>query len=82
MDDFRFYVFFNSISVIPPLWEFDNERLCAMEIEKISPQDVIKLSARSIGQHLTHWATRAPQIRGGIEENSKVFLLFLNENML
>ena len=30
-DDLRFYVLFNSISVIPGGWADDNERLCAME---------------------------------------------------
>ena len=28
----RFYVLFNSISVISGRWEIDNERLCAMEL--------------------------------------------------
>ena len=40
MDNLRFYVLFNSISVISGLWADDNERLCAMEtpftVEKIS----------------------------------------------
>ena len=31
MDDLRFYVLFNSISVILGRWVDDNERLCAME---------------------------------------------------
>ena len=31
MDDMRFFVLFNSISVISGLWADDNERLCAME---------------------------------------------------
>ena len=31
MDDLRFYVLFNSVSVISGWWEVDNERLCAME---------------------------------------------------
>ena len=31
MDDFQFYVLFNSISVISGQWADDNERLCAME---------------------------------------------------
>ena len=30
-DDLRFYVLFNSISVISGQWVDDNERLCAME---------------------------------------------------
>ena len=30
-DDLRFYVLFNSISVISGPWADDNERLCAME---------------------------------------------------
>ena len=32
MDDLRFYVLFNSISVISGQWEDNNERLCAMEL--------------------------------------------------
>ena len=32
MDDLRFYVLFNSISVMSGRWEVDNERLCAMEL--------------------------------------------------
>ena len=31
-DDMRFYVLFNSISVISGQRELDNERLCAMEL--------------------------------------------------
>ena len=31
MEDLRFYVLFNSISVISGRWEIDSERLCAME---------------------------------------------------
>ena len=31
MADLRFYVLFNSISVISGRWANDNERLCAME---------------------------------------------------
>ena len=32
MDDLRFYVLFNSISVISGQWEVDNERMYAMEL--------------------------------------------------
>ena len=32
IDDLRFYVLFNSISVISGRWEVDKERLCAMEL--------------------------------------------------
>ena len=32
MDDLRFYVLFNSVSIISGRWEVDNERLCAMEL--------------------------------------------------
>ena len=41
MDDLRFYVLFNIISVISGEWADDSKRLCAMEpdtVEKISPQ--------------------------------------------
>ena len=45
-------------------WADDNERLCAngtpFMVEKNLPQAGLKLgTARSVGQHLTHWATRA-----------------------
>ena len=32
MDDLRFYVLFNNISVISGRWLDDNERLCAREL--------------------------------------------------
>ena len=32
MDDLRFYVLFNSVSVISGRWEVDNERLYAIEL--------------------------------------------------
>ena len=65
MDDLRFYILFNSISVISGCSAGDNERLCAVQpyfyVEKISPQVGPKLrTARSVGQHLTHLATCAP----------------------
>ena len=45
MDNLRFYVLFNSISVISGRCLDDNERLCAMEltVEKISPRVRIEL---------------------------------------
>ena len=33
MNDLRFYILFNSISVIEGQWEIDNERMCAMYYE-------------------------------------------------
>ena len=32
MDDLRFYILINSVSVISGRWVVDNERLCAMEL--------------------------------------------------
>ena len=32
MDDLRFYMFFNSVSVISGGWAVDNEKLCEMEL--------------------------------------------------
>ena len=32
IDDLRFYVLFNSVSVISGQWEVDNKRLCEMEL--------------------------------------------------
>ena len=41
MDDLRFNILFNRVSVISEGWEVDNERLCVMKlllrVEKISP---------------------------------------------
>ena len=51
MGDFRFYVLFNSFSVISGGWLGDDERLCATE-----PR------LRSVGQRLTYLATGAPGI--------------------
>ena len=58
MDDLRFYVLFNSTSVISGQWADDNERLCCetpFAVEKISPRAGLKLgTARSAGQRLVH----------------------------
>ena len=53
MDDLRFYVLFNSISVIPVRGLDDNDRLCAMELRLrlrrfLSSEDRTR-SARSVG---------------------------------
>ena len=46
MDDLRFYVLFNSISVISGRWADENERLCAMEprlrVKRSSPHAGIR----------------------------------------
>ena len=48
MEDMRFYVLFNIISVISGQWKVGNEKLCAMETpftaDKISPRAGIKLN--------------------------------------
>ena len=59
MDDLRFCVLFNSISVIPGQWAGDNERLCAMApclwLEKFLLQARLKpRAARSAGQCSTY----------------------------
>ena len=59
MDDLRFYVLFNSISVISGRWADDNDRLCAMEprlrLKRSSPRAGLELTTtRSVGQRLTH----------------------------
>ena len=64
MDDLRFYVLFNSISVISGQWAGDNERLCAMEphlpLKRSSPQVRLEPgTARSVDQRLTQLATWA-----------------------
>ena len=59
MDDLRFYVLFNSISVISGRWADDNERLCAEESRlqlrrfRLEWARTVR-TARSVGQRLTH----------------------------
>ena len=58
-NDLRFYLLFNSVSVISGRWADDNERLCAIEprsrLKRSSPQAWLELTtARSVGQRLTH----------------------------
>ena len=55
----RFYVLFNSISVISEQWADGDERLCAVEprlrLERSSSQAGLELAtARSVGQRLIH----------------------------
>ena len=60
MDDLRFYVLFNSISVISGQCsdDNDNERLFAMELRlrlrRFHQSEDRTQSARSVGQRLTH----------------------------
>ena len=59
MDDLRFYVLFNSISVISGQWADDNDRLCEMKprlrLKRSSPRAGLELTtASSVGQRLTH----------------------------
>ena len=58
MDDLRFYILFNSFSVISGRCSDDNERLCAMELRlrlrRFHLSEDRAWSARSIGQRLTH----------------------------
>ena len=60
----RFYVLFNSISVISGRCLDDNERLWAIELvygrEHFASSGDRTRSARSAGQGFTHWATGAP----------------------
>ena len=58
MDDWGFYVLFNSILVISGQWADDNERLCAMEpCLQLRIFRLVGLGLRtdrSVGQRLTH----------------------------
>ena len=70
MGDLRFYVLFNSVSVISGRWTDDNERLRAMEprlrSKRSPPQAGIEPgTARSVGQRLTHYATGVPRRLNG-----------------
>ena len=63
----RFYVLFNSTSVISERWFGDKEWLCAMELhlrlERLPPRTGLEPgTARSVGQCLTHWAIWSPVI--------------------
>ena len=49
----RFYVFFNSISVISGRWEVDNERLCAVELR-------LWLRGFRLQRPLDQWASAWP----------------------
>ena len=62
-DDLRFYVVFNSISVMSERCEIDNENQCAMELRLWMSGDRTR-SPRSVGQRLTLWATGAPYFLG------------------
>ena len=56
MDDLRFYVLFNSTSVISGCWVGDNERLCAMEPSlqlKRSPPSMGKVSKKAGNTHIS-----------------------------
>ena len=62
-----FYILFNSVSVISGRWDVDNERLCANWSFLCGWEDFVASgdrtqSARSVGQRLTHWATRPPNV--------------------
>ena len=59
MDDLRFYILFNRMSVISGRRTDNNGRLCAMEphlrLEKIPPVEGLEpRTDRSIGQRLTY----------------------------
>ena len=58
MDDMRFYVLFNSVSVISGRCMDDNERLCAMilrlRLRRYTSSEDRTRFTRSIGQRLTH----------------------------
>ena len=63
MDDLRFYVLFNSISVISGRWLGGNERLCAVELctidtmntmTTVTSQNIAILDVLSIGINLKY----------------------------
>ena len=65
IDDLRFYVLFNSISVKSGRWVGDHERLCAMEpclcLNGSPPLAGLETrTVRSANQRLTHCAAGAP----------------------
>ena len=67
MDDFRFNILFNSISVISGRWLGDSERLCAMEprlrLERFLSQAGLEPeTARTVGQRLINGASGTPHI--------------------
>ena len=74
MDYLRFYVLFNSISVISGRWADDNERLCAMEfrlrLRRFRLERGRTWTARSVGQRLTRRANGASLIDRWIDDFS------------
>ena len=60
MDDLRFYILLNSVSVVSGRWEVDNERLCTMEgdIERLCAMDPclqLKILKLPVGFKLQTW---------------------------
>ena len=73
MDDLRFYVLFNSISVISGRWTDDNKRMYVMEppqrLRRFLPRAELEPgTARSVGQRFTHRATGTPTSRCRIHD--------------
>ena len=61
MDDLRFYVLFNCITVILGQWAGDNERLCTMETRlQFKRAGIEPRTARSEAQCSTHLAIGVP----------------------
>ena len=56
VDDLRFYVLFNSISVISGRHLDDNERLCAMELRETHRTDQLSLQRLTCKQLYSHGA--------------------------
>ena len=48
MDYLKYYILFNSISVIPESWKGENERLCAVDLQFVICQDLMTLSSISL----------------------------------
>ena len=75
MDDSRFYVLFNIITVISGPWAADNKRLCAMEPRlRLNAFRIERGSNSGPLQRLIHSATGAPNsVRNGLIIASMTF---------
>ena len=73
MDDLRFYVLFNSISVISGRWADDNERLCAMEPRFLFRAEIEKIDF--LEMLLIFYLCR------GMNENAYIFYFFTSVSM-
>ena len=72
MDDLRFFVLFNSVSVISGRWAVDNERLCAMELRLRLRRYCLERESNSVRQ-ISRQALNPLSYRGPVHAGSRWF---------